>query len=84
MPFHGPQSYAARVVGKVCGPLWSNWGAPLGESKSGVKVRILNTNVVRVLSHCARTVQHLSDGFGDSSGEDACKPLWRVFPNALG
>ena len=33
------------LLGKVCGPLWSTWGAPLGEGKSGVKVGIVNTKV---------------------------------------
>ena len=32
-------------VGKVCGPLWWFWGAPLGEGKFGVKVGIVNTKV---------------------------------------
>ena len=30
-------TYATRFVGKVCSPLWSTWGTPLGEGKSGVK-----------------------------------------------
>ena len=29
------------------GPLWSTWGACLGEGKSGVEVRIVSTNVAR-------------------------------------
>ena len=37
--------YAACFVGKVCGPLWSTWGASLGEGKSGFKVGIVDTNV---------------------------------------
>ena len=40
-------SFAACFVGKVCGPLWSTWRAPLGEGKSGVKVGIVNAKVVR-------------------------------------
>ena len=32
-------------LGKVCGPLWSTWGASVGEGKSGVKVGILKTKV---------------------------------------
>ena len=40
-------TYVACFVGKVCGPLWSTWGAPLGEGKSGVKVGIINTKVAR-------------------------------------
>ena len=37
--------YAACFVGKVCGPLWSTWGAPLGGGKSGVKGGIVYTKV---------------------------------------
>ena len=35
--------YETCFVGKVCGPLWSTWGAPLGEGKSGVKAGIVTT-----------------------------------------
>ena len=38
-------NYAACFVRKVCGLLWSILGAPVGEGKSGVKVKILNTKV---------------------------------------
>ena len=40
-------TYATCFVGKVCGPLWSTWGAPLGEGKFGAKAGIVNTKVVR-------------------------------------
>ena len=39
--------YAACFVGKVCGPLWSTCGAPLGEDKSGDTASIVNTKVAR-------------------------------------
>ena len=38
-------AYATCFVGKVYGPLWSTWGAPLREGKSGVKAKIVNTKV---------------------------------------
>ena len=50
--------YPACFVEKVCGPLWSTWGAPLREGKSGVKVGIVNTKVARQ----ARTRQTPLDG----------------------
>ena len=40
-------SYAACFVGKICVPLWLTLGAPLGEGKSGVTVRIVNTKGAR-------------------------------------
>ena len=42
-------TYATRFVGKVCSPLWSTWGTPLGEGKSGVKAGMVNTKVARRL-----------------------------------
>ena len=38
-------TYATCFVGHVRGPLWSTWGAPLGEGKSGAKAGIVNTKV---------------------------------------
>ena len=38
-------TYTACFVWKVCGSLWSTWGAPLGEGKSGVKAGIANAKV---------------------------------------
>ena len=35
------------IVGKVCSPLCSTWGATLGKGKSGIKVGIINTKVAR-------------------------------------
>ena len=40
-------TYTTCFVGKVCGPLWSTWGAPLGEDKCGVKAGVVNTKVAR-------------------------------------
>ena len=40
-------SYAACFLRKVCDPLWSTWGTPLGEGKSGVKAGIINPKVAR-------------------------------------
>ena len=40
-------THAACFIGKVCGPLWSTWGAPRGEGKSRVKVGLVNTKVAR-------------------------------------
>ena len=40
-------AYATCFVGRVCSPLWSTWGPFLGEGKSGIKVWIVHTKVVR-------------------------------------
>ena len=36
-------TYGMCFVGKVCGPLWSTWGAPMGVGKSGTEAGIVNT-----------------------------------------
>ena len=35
----------AKFCVKVCGPLWSTWGAPLGDGEFRVKVGIVDTKV---------------------------------------
>ena len=40
-------TYATCFVGNVCGPLWSIWGAPLGEGKSGVNAGLFHVKVAR-------------------------------------
>ena len=40
-------TYATCLVEKVCGPLWSTWGAPMGEGKSRIKAGIVNGKVGR-------------------------------------
>ena len=40
-------TYATCFLGKVCGPLWLTWAAPMGEGKSGIKAGIVNTKVAR-------------------------------------
>ena len=37
--------FAACFVEKGCGPLWSTWGASLGEGKFGVKAGIVHTKL---------------------------------------
>ena len=52
-------TYGTCFVGKVCGPLWLTWGAPMGEGKSGVNAKTVNTIVARQV-RAGQTAPHTS------------------------